>query len=137
MLILMENPLAARRAPLSLAVREPVRLDVSLHGAWPIMVEFGLATLLLVGLSGLQLFLAMTQAGDTPHALWAGIFGLWAVNALTFLLLARAVGRQSPKLPRSHYTWGTIFVYTIEALVLLVVPLVFPVLAVAQRQRVS
>jgi hypothetical protein len=117
----------------SLAVREPVRMDVAYHGARPIIVEFAAATVLLVGLSALQFVLALTRADAATHWQWTAIFGVWALNALTFMLLAREGARSGTIPPREHFTHWSIFVATVESLLLLLLPLVFPVLALIQR----
>ena len=123
----MERALHKR---LSFAVREPVRMDLTYHGARFIIAEFAIATAVTVGFA-----IYFGTAPVATHLLWAGVAGLLAANSLTFMLLAWEIARRNGIPARTAYTGWRIFVYTVAAVVLLVVPFVFPVLALAQRRR--
>ncbi len=131
----MAKPIEAGAARLTLAVREPVRMDVIYHGARFITAEFITATGLLVGLAVLQVILFIRGQQASLHLQTAILFGVLAMNSLTFLLLTREVARRIVGAARPAYTGGWIAVYTIEAVLLLLLPGVFPVLALAQRPR--
>jgi hypothetical protein len=115
---------------LSLAVREPVRMDLTYHGVRFIIAEFAITTAVFVGLA-----IYFGTAPVATHLFWASAVGLLGVNSLTFLLLAWEIARRHGIPARTTYTGWGIFVYTVEAVVLLLVPFVFPVLAFTQRRR--
>jgi hypothetical protein len=113
-------------------VREPVRMDLALHGPRFIISEFILATLIAFGLAGGELALFFLR----DHAilqLEGGIFFLsCAVNALTFLALAIAITRRHESLSRAEYPQRMALTRTLAAVIFLLVPLLFPILAAIQ-----
>ena len=131
----MEKPVSAPQRRLSLAVREPVHMDVAYHGVRFITAEFVGMTLLLLGFAALEIGAYIGRSHAAQQLLWAGIFAFVGVNALTFLVLAREGVRQGAVPSRDHFTPWAIFVYTVEAVVLLLLPLLFPLLARLQRRR--
>ncbi|MBA3823384.1 MAG: hypothetical protein H0X24_05670 [Ktedonobacterales bacterium] len=126
----MGKSVGARSRRLSLAVREPVRMDLTYHGTRFIVVEFAIATALMVGVA-----FWFGSAPVATHLLWAGAALLLAANSLTFLLLAWEITRRNGIPARTAYSGGGLFVYTIEAVVLLLLPGVFPLLALVQWRR--
>ncbi len=129
----MQNVAPIGNHTYSLAVREPVRMDLTYHGARFIIGEFIIMTMITSAFAGLELLAYLRNGETTVNLLWAGLFACCAANALTFLLLARTLARNTSLPPQTAYTGKWIFIYTIEAVMLLLMPGVFPVLALMQR----
>jgi hypothetical protein len=99
-------------------VRDVVDMDVALHGKRFIVAEFALVA--AVGCT-----VALVAASP-----WARVYAaLFALNCLTFGWLAAVRPRRDPPGLRGVYA------LTGFAMLLLFVPLLFPLAAVLQRQR--
>jgi hypothetical protein len=120
------------RSRFVIEVRDVVRMDTALNGARFIIIEFALATALAVVIGSFVLF-AGTPKGSLSVILAACFFFLWGLNALTFLLLALSIVRRGDRAHRADYSRRVIRIYGLWAIGLILVPLVFPLLAVRQR----
>ena len=99
-------------------VREVVDMDVALHGKRFIVSEFAFVTVVAVAIALISSML--------PVRAYAAFV---AVNCATFMVLAA-------RRPRGEApTLVSVYVLTAFALVLLFVPLFFPLAAVLQRRR--
>lgn len=108
-------------------VREVVDMDVALHGKRFIVGEFILMSTLGLGFAGLELYLGALRAHMVGYQLvTAAYVSFVTINCLTFLLLALRSERQSAPAMRS-VLW-----LTAAAVVLLALPLVFPLVAAWQ-----
>jgi hypothetical protein len=121
---------SARR---TLAVHEPVRLDIAYHGARFIIIEFTLATAICLGLVTLEAVAYVTRGRAAANLVGGALFLSCGLNAVTFLALAVTIGRRERGSLRQDYPGGWIALYTVEAVVLLLAPLVFPLVALMQR----
>jgi hypothetical protein len=108
-------------------VREVVDMDVALHGRRFIVVEFVLMVAFGLAFAGLEIFLGAVRgpivAGDLVTAVYVSFV---TINCITFLLLA--LDTEQPATPAMR----SIMWLTVAAVVLLGVPLVFPIAAAWQ-----
>ena len=129
----MKSPLLVQHRPISLAVREPVRIDLAFHGSRLIQAEFAGVALVFLAISVLEAVLWFQHRSVFLYGVGTLLFASFAANAFTFWGLARQLARHTKIPARSVYTGRAIVVYSVEAVDLLLVPLLFPVLALVQR----
>ncbi len=111
-------------------VRDVVDMDVALHGRRFIVAEFVLMVAFGVGFASLELYLGLLRGPFVAYQAVTGVYGaLVAINCLTFLLLARASRPPDTTLEKRSILWLTAF-----AVMLLLVPIAFPVTAALQRR---
>lgn len=96
-------------------VRDVVDMDVALHGKRFIVSEFALVTVVAVAI-------ALVSSMQPVRAYAAFV----AVNCATFVVLAAMRPRREPP------TLGSVYALTAFALVLLFIPVLFPLAAVLQ-----
>lgn len=117
---------------LFIEVRDLVRMDIALNGARFIMIGFTLATVLAAVIAVRS---SVSPACQEAHYLWClpGYFSWCGLNSLTFLFLALSIVRRGDRGLKADYNWRVAGVYGLWAFGLILVPLVFPLLAVRQR----
>lgn len=104
----------------SFNVRDVVDMDVALHGRPFIVTEFALVTALAAVIAGIEIHI------NVLTALYATVV---ALNCATFMVLAATRPRlAAPALPSVYWL-------TFLALVLLFIPLIFPLAALLQRSE--
>ena len=120
------------RPRIVIEVRDLVRMDVALNGARFIIIEFALTTVLAAVIGSFVLFAGMPEG--SVSVILAGLYFLsCGLNSLTFLLLALSIVRHGDRAHKADYNRRVIGAYSLWAIGLILVPLVFPLLAVYQR----
>lgn len=107
-------------------------MDMAFNGARFIILEFALATALAVVIGSFALFVG-TPKGSLSVIAAASFFFLWGLNTL-FLLLALSIFRRGDRTQTADYDRRVIRIYGLWAIGLILIPLVFPLLAIAQRR---
>ncbi len=114
------------------SVHEPVRMDLAYNGARFIISEFVVVTLISLTVGVLELALFLSQGHGEIHLASGAFFLSCALNSLTFLLIAIDTIRRNDGMKRSDYRGGQAVKCTLLAVILLLLPLVFPLLALSQ-----
>lgn len=105
-------------------VRDVVDMDVALHGRRFIVGEFVLMSLFGLGFAGMQVYVGAMRGPIHALQLTTGFYVAFVtLNCLTFLVLA--LGAKKPTVPAMR----SVLWLSAAALVLLAVPVAFPLLA--------
>lgn len=116
----------------SFRVRDVVDMDVALHGRRFIVIEFVLMVAFGFAFAGMELYLGGLRGHVVGYQLvTAAYVAFVTVNCATFLVLA--VGACKPSAPDMR----SVYWLTVAALVLLALPLAFPVAAARQAATVK
>lgn len=110
-------------------VRDVVDMDVALHGRRFIVGEFALMVASGLAFAGLELYLGAWRGPIVPFQVLTGAYAsLVTFNCLTFLVLALGATKQ----PSTPMAMRSVLWLTAYAVLLLFVPLVFPLTAAWQ-----
>jgi hypothetical protein len=121
-----------RRSLWPLDIADAIETDRRLHGTRFILAEFTAGLLFTAALGSAEIAVAMLRHAPLPYMLAGAWLLSFALNCATVLVVTVRLARNRSLLAEGRLEWGKVKQYTLQLPMLLFIPLVLPVLTIAQ-----